>query len=140
MSEYVLILKKTNGDTVTKFVDRNYKLSKNLSMWEVVCDATKMARVDQRVVNMFQRTRDKAGHELIVTRLFSTPEINADVDGWDQSYHLSGEAIDFYSEILTHEELWELAKEANNYQGGYGVYNTHTHMDCQDGYWEKDWR
>jgi hypothetical protein len=86
-----------------------------------------------RIAKLGQRARDRVGRPFIVTSWYRDPEVNAAVGGVINSRHINGDAIDFYCDGLTGNEIYWLLDPW--WPGGLGRYLKFPflcHMDARD--------
>ena len=74
-----------------------------------------------RIATLAQQARDRIGRPFLVTSWYRPPEINRRVGGASESRHIIGDAIDFYCDGLTGNQIyWALDPW---WPGGLGRYN-----------------
>ncbi len=73
-----------------------------------------------RIARLAQRARDQLGRPMIVTSWYRDPKTNAAVGGVFNSRHIVGDAIDFYCDGLTGDEIYWLLEPW--WPGGLGRY------------------
>lgn len=110
----------------------------NFSWAEATRGGTRMppnqATVDAivRIARLAQQARDRIGRPFRVTSWYRPPEVNRRVGGASRSRHVVGDAIDFYCDGLTGNQLyWALDPW---WQGGLGRYRRFpnlSHIDAR---------
>jgi uncharacterized protein YcbK (DUF882 family) len=73
-----------------------------------------------RIARLAQRARDQLGRPMIITSWYRDPKTNAAVGGVVNSRHIVGDAIDFYCDGLTGDEIYWLLEPW--WPGGLGRY------------------
>lgn len=85
-----------------------------------------------RIAQLAQQARDRIGRPFIVTSWYRPPAINARVGGASQSRHIVGDAIDFYCEGLTGNQLyWALDPWWPGGLGRYSRFPALSHIDAR---------
>lgn len=85
-----------------------------------------------RIATLAQQARDRIGRPFIVTSWYRPPAINARVGGASQSRHIVGDAIDFYCEGLTGNQLyWALDPWWPGGLGRYTNFPALSHIDAR---------
>ncbi|MBE9177688.1 DUF882 domain-containing protein [Oculatella sp. LEGE 06141] len=86
-----------------------------------------------RIARMAQQARDRIGRPFRITSWYRPPDINRRVGGASQSRHIVGDAIDFYVDGLTGNQLYQALDPW--WPGGLGRYNTFpnlSHIDARN--------
>lgn len=86
-----------------------------------------------RIAVEAQKVRDLLGVPMIVTSWYRTSEANAAAGGATDSRHLCGDAIDFYCDNLTGDEIYDQLDPI--WTGGLGRYSQYpdlVHIDARD--------
>lgn len=85
-----------------------------------------------RIAKLAQQARDRIGRPFIVTSWYRPPEINRQVGGAAFSRHIVGDAIDFYCEGLTGNQIyWALDPWWPGGLGRYTRYPALSHLDAR---------
>ncbi|AFY65105.1 D-Ala-D-Ala carboxypeptidase family metallohydrolase [Geitlerinema sp. PCC 7407] len=85
-----------------------------------------------RIANLAQQARDRIGRPFHVTSWYRPPEINARVGGASESRHIVGDAIDFYCDGLTGDQIyWALDPWWPGGLGRYIQYPYLGHLDAR---------
>ncbi|MBD2103316.1 D-Ala-D-Ala carboxypeptidase family metallohydrolase [Leptolyngbya sp. FACHB-261] len=85
-----------------------------------------------RIAKMAQLARNKIGRPFRITSWYRPPEINRQVGGASQSRHMVGDAIDFYVEGLTGNQLyWTLDSWWTGGLGRYTKFPALCHIDAR---------
>lgn len=85
-----------------------------------------------RIAQLAQQARDRIGRPFHVTSWYRPPEINARVGGVSNSRHIVGDAIDFYCDGLTGNQLyWFLDPWWPGGLGRYASYPYLSHIDAR---------
>ncbi|HEY9659650.1 MAG TPA: D-Ala-D-Ala carboxypeptidase family metallohydrolase [Allocoleopsis sp.] len=85
-----------------------------------------------RIAELAQQARDRIGRPFRITSWYRPPEINREVGGASQSRHLMGDAIDFYCDGLTGDQLYRALDPW--WTGGLGRYANYPalcHIDAR---------
>lgn len=83
-----------------------------------------------RIARLAQQARDRIGRPFHITSWYRPPEINARVGGVSNSRHIVGDAIDFYCDGLTGDQLyWSLDPW---WPGGLGRYENFPYLSHID--------
>jgi hypothetical protein len=85
-----------------------------------------------RVARLAQQARDRIGRPFRVTSWYRPPEINRRVGGASQSRHIVGDAIDFYCDGLTGDQIYRALDPW--WAGGLGRYSKYpqlSHIDAR---------
>lgn len=86
-----------------------------------------------RIAKLGQRARDRVGRPFIVTSWYRDPVVNAAVGGVSNSRHINGDAIDFYCDGLTGDEIyWILDPWWPSGLGRYVKFPFLCHIDARD--------
>lgn len=86
-----------------------------------------------RISKLGQRARDRVGRPFIVTSWYRNPVVNAAVGGVSNSRHINGDAIDFYCDGLTGDEIyWILDPWWPSGLGRYIKFPFLCHIDARD--------
>lgn len=86
-----------------------------------------------RIAKLGQRARDRVGRPFIVTSWYRDPVVNAAVGGVSNSRHINGDAIDFYCDGLTGDEIyWILDPWWPSGLGRYIKFPFLCHIDVRD--------
>ena len=112
--------------------------SGNFTWAEATRGGTRMPP-DQATVNaivrlalLAQEARDRIGRPFFITSWYRPPEINARVGGASMSRHIIGDAIDFYCDGLTGQQLyWALDPWWPGGLGRYSRYPYLCHLDAR---------
>lgn len=86
-----------------------------------------------RIARLAQQARDRIGRPFHVTSWYRPPEVNRSAGGASQSRHIVGDAIDFYCDGLTGDQLYWLLDPW--WPGGLGRYSNLpyiSHIDARD--------
>jgi hypothetical protein len=94
-----------------------------------------MATVDAiiRIARMAQSARDRIGRPFHVTSWYRPPDVNQAVGGASLSRHIVGDAIDFYCDGLTGDQLYRFLDPW--WTGGLGRYSQYPylcHLDARN--------
>ncbi|NES94503.1 MAG: peptidase M15A [Desertifilum sp. SIO1I2] len=85
-----------------------------------------------RIAQLAQQARDRIGRPFHVTSWYRPPDINARVGGVSNSRHIVGDAIDFYCDGLTGNQLyWFLDPWWPGGLGRYASYPYLSHIDAR---------
>ncbi|MEO1347990.1 MAG: D-Ala-D-Ala carboxypeptidase family metallohydrolase [Cyanobacteria bacterium J06635_15] len=85
-----------------------------------------------RIAKLAQQARDRIGRPFIITSWYRPPEINRQVGGAAFSRHIVGDAIDFYCEGLTGNQIyWALDPWWPGGLGRYTRYPALSHLDAR---------
>jgi hypothetical protein len=85
-----------------------------------------------RIARMAQQARDRIGRPFRVTSWYRPPEVNRRVGGASRSRHIVGDAIDFYCEGLTGNQLyWALDPWWPGGLGRYRRFPNLSHIDAR---------
>ncbi|MEM8545411.1 MAG: D-Ala-D-Ala carboxypeptidase family metallohydrolase [Cyanobacteria bacterium P01_H01_bin.119] len=85
-----------------------------------------------RIARLAQQARDRIGRPFIVTSWYRPPEINRQVGGAAFSRHIVGDAIDFYCEGLTGNQIyWALDPWWPGGLGRYDRFPALSHIDAR---------
>lgn len=85
-----------------------------------------------RIAELAQQARDRIGRPFRITSWYRPPEINREAGGASQSRHLMGDAIDFYCDGLTGDQLYRALDPW--WTGGLGRYANYPalcHIDAR---------
>jgi hypothetical protein len=85
-----------------------------------------------RIATLAQQARDRIGRPFRVTSWYRPPEINARVGGASNSRHIVGDAIDFYCDGLTGNQIYQMLDPW--WPGGLGRYSSFpalSHIDAR---------
>jgi len=110
----------------------NFQLSDHFWLYEFECkDGSHQVVVDDKLIELLQKLRDRIGKPLIINSGYRNPEHNKRVGGSSNSQHLYGKAVDVSTNNLdiTPTELAQLAKEIGF--DGIGIYRNRVHMDVR---------
>jgi len=86
-----------------------------------------------RIATEAQKARDLIKQPFVITSWYRNPSANANAGGSSNSRHLSGDAMDFWVEGMTGDELYALLDPI--WAGGLGRYSRHPylcHLDARD--------
>ena len=86
-----------------------------------------------RIATEAQKARDLIKQPFVITSWYRNPSVNANAGGASDSRHLSGDAIDFWVEGTTGDQLYALLDPI--WAGGLGRYSRHPylcHLDARD--------
>ena len=110
----------------------------NFTWAEATHGGTRMPRnqatVDSmvRIARLAQQARDRLGRPFRVTSWYRSPEINERVGGASRSRHMVGDAIDFYCDGLTGNQVyWALHPWWPGGLGRYKRYPMLVHIDAR---------
>jgi uncharacterized protein YcbK (DUF882 family) len=107
------------------------KISKNFSLHEFACkDGSNLVKLDEKLIELLQQLRDRAGLPVTVHSGYRTPEHNKEVGGSPKSQHLEGKAADISVKGWTPKKLAELAEIIGF--NGIGLYETFIHVDVRN--------
>jgi uncharacterized protein YcbK (DUF882 family) len=85
-----------------------------------------------RIARLAQQARDRLGRPFRVTSWYRSPEINERVGGASRSRHMVGDAIDFYCDGLTGNQVyWALHPWWPGGLGRYKRYPMLVHIDAR---------
>lgn len=85
-----------------------------------------------RIARLAQQARERIGRPFHVTSWYRPPEINARVGGVSNSRHIVGDAIDFYCDGLTGDQLyWFLDSWWPGGLGRYASFPYLSHIDAR---------
>ncbi|MBD2096629.1 DUF882 domain-containing protein [Trichocoleus sp. FACHB-591] len=85
-----------------------------------------------RIARLAQQARERIGRPFQVTSWYRPPEINARVGGVSNSRHIVGDAIDFYCDGLTGDQLyWFLDSWWPGGLGRYASFPYLSHIDAR---------
>ncbi len=86
-----------------------------------------------RIAQLAQQARDRIGRPFIITSWYRPPDINRRVGGATNSRHVVGDAIDYYVEGMTGDELYHILDPW--WPGGLGRYGGNrrliSHLDAR---------
>ncbi|HIK54297.1 MAG TPA: DUF882 domain-containing protein [Synechococcales cyanobacterium M55_K2018_004] len=86
-----------------------------------------------RIARLAQQARDRLGRPFRITSWYRPPEINARVGGASHSRHMVGDAIDFYCDGLTGNQVyWALDPWWSGGLGRYRRFPNLVHIDARD--------
>ncbi|MEM8603110.1 MAG: D-Ala-D-Ala carboxypeptidase family metallohydrolase [Cyanobacteria bacterium P01_H01_bin.121] len=78
------------------------------------------------IAELAQQARDRIGRPFIITSWYRPPDVNRRVGGASQSRHIVGDAIDFYVDGLTGDQVyWSLDPW---WPGGLGRYTSYPYL------------
>lgn len=85
-----------------------------------------------RIAGLAQRARDRLGRPFVITSWFRPPDVNRAVGGAPFSRHIVGDAIDFYVDGLTGNQLyWSLDPWWPGGLGRYAKFPYLCHLDAR---------
>ena len=85
-----------------------------------------------RIADLAQQARDRIGRPFQITSWYRPPEINRRVGGASQSRHIVGDAIDFYVDGLTGDQIyWALDPWWPGGLGRYTSFPSLSHLDAR---------
>lgn len=85
-----------------------------------------------RIAALAQQARDRIGRPFLVTSWYRPPEVNRRVGGASRSRHIVGDAIDFYCQGLTGNQVyWALDPWWPGGLGRYTRYPALVHLDAR---------
>jgi len=85
-----------------------------------------------RIATLAQQARDRIGRPFIVTSWYRPPDVNARVGGASNSRHIVGDAIDFYCEGLSGNQIyWALDPWWPGGLGRYTRFPELSHIDAR---------
>lgn len=85
-----------------------------------------------RIASLAQQARDRIGRPFIITSWYRPPDVNARVGGASNSRHIVGDAIDFYCEGLSGDQLyWALDPWWPGGLGRYTQFPELSHIDAR---------
>lgn len=85
-----------------------------------------------RIATLAQQARDRIGRPFRITSWYRPSEINREVGGASQSQHMVGDAIDFYCDGLTGDQIYRALDPW--WTGGLGRYSSYPdlcHIDAR---------
>ena len=86
-----------------------------------------------RIARLAQQARDRIGRPFLITSWYRPPEINRRVGGASRSRHIVGDAIDFYCNGLTGNQVyWALDPWWPGGLGRYGRFPALVHLDARE--------
>jgi Peptidase M15 len=86
-----------------------------------------------RIAKMAQQARDRIGRPFQITSWYRPPDVNRRVGGASRSRHMVGDAIDFYCDGLTGNQLyWALDAWWPGGLGRYSRFPNLSHIDARD--------
>lgn len=86
-----------------------------------------------RLATLAQEARDRIGRPFIITSWYRPPEVNARGGGASLSRHILGDAIDFYCDGITGQQLyWALDPWWPGGLGRYTRFPSLCHLDARD--------
>lgn len=86
-----------------------------------------------RIAKLAQRARNRVGRPFVVTSWYRDPVVNAAVGGVSNSRHINGDAIDFYCDGLTGDEIyWILDPWWPSGLGRYIKFPFLCHIDARE--------
>lgn len=111
----------------------NFQITDNFNLREFECTHPEHSHVqiDDKLVELLQKLRDRLNVPLIVNSAFRCEVRNNQVGGATRSQHLYGKAADIAMRTipLSIEEVAEIADELGF--DGIGLYNTFIHLDVR---------
>lgn len=85
-----------------------------------------------RVAQLAQQARDRIGRPFRITSWYRPPEVNRRVGGASESRHIVGDAIDFYCDGLSGNQLyWALDPWWPGGLGRYQQFPELSHIDAR---------
>ncbi|WP_008317241.1 D-Ala-D-Ala carboxypeptidase family metallohydrolase [Leptolyngbya sp. PCC 6406] len=85
-----------------------------------------------RIATLGQEARDRIGRPFLITSWYRPPAVNARVGGASESRHIVGDAIDFYCNGITGQQLyWSLDPWWPGGLGRYSQYPYLCHLDAR---------
>lgn len=85
-----------------------------------------------RIATLAQQARDRIGRPFRITSWYRPPDINRRVGGASESRHIVGDAIDFYCDGLTGDQLyWSLDPWWPGGLGRYTSFPSLSHLDAR---------
>ena len=85
-----------------------------------------------RIATLAQQARDRIGRPFHITSWYRPPEVNRRVGGASQSRHIVGDAIDFYVDGLTGDQIyWALDPWWPGGLGRYTSFPSLSHLDAR---------
>ena len=90
-----------------------------------------------RIARAAQVARDRIGRPFVITSWYRPPAINSAVGGAIYSRHLEGDALDFYIDGMTGQEIYNALDHW--WEGGLGKYRSFpalSHIDAR-GHWAR---
>jgi hypothetical protein len=110
---------------------RRAKLSNNFQVNEFVDDkSSNYARISPELVEKLQNIRDRAG-VINIRSGYRHSALNEEVGGADRSRHMSGEAVEIYSNTLAPLELAEIALKEMGCDIGIGLGSGYIGIDVR---------
>jgi len=107
----------------------NFRLTENFNLREFQCQHCGVVMIDDRLVELLQKMRDRLGKPIIVTSGYRCPEHDKEVGGTGDSFHTRGLAADIYCPGFPLDALRDLA-DAIGFNGiGINYKNLHVHVD-----------
>jgi uncharacterized protein YcbK (DUF882 family) len=110
----------------------SFSLSENFEVWEFVStDKSETVLYSQRLVNILQAMRDFYKRPVDIISGHREIELNEEHDGYVDSEHLYGYAVDIKIQGVTMLELWHKCILFAGYISNVGMYKTHVHLGIQ---------
>jgi len=108
----------------------NIAISNNFKLYEFQCkDGSQLVKIDEKLLVLLQRFRDKIGKPIIIHSGYRSVEYNKKVGGSPTSQHLLGTACDFSVYGMTPKQLAVVAEQVGF--DGIGTYKTFIHCDVR---------
>lgn len=82
----------------------------------------------KNLANRLQAIRDLLQQPVYIHSGYRTHQQNLQVNGVENSFHLSGMAADISVKDISPEQVQQFLE---NWSGGMGLYSTHTHLDLR---------
>ncbi|PSB05843.1 peptidase M15A, partial [filamentous cyanobacterium CCP2] len=79
-----------------------------------------------RIAQLAQQARNRIGRPFYITSWYRPPEVNQAVGGASESRHIVGDAIDFYVDGLTGDQLYRALDPW--WTGGLGRYRQYPYL------------
>ena len=106
------------------------KLTPHFDSEEFRCHDGSLGTIDQRLPELLERIRTKAGNKPIqINSAWRSRTYNAKVGGAPDSQHCLGKAADIVIKGLTPKQVAKIAEECG--ATGIGTYKTFTHVDVR---------
>ncbi len=116
------------------------KLSKHFSSEEFACHCgCGYDTVDVRLLKLLEVLRVWADDVVHLNSAARCKQHNNDVGSHESSQHRLGKAADVVVTGKTPKEVFDFMNRHSPYTGGFGVYDTFTHIDSREGKarWDK---
>lgn len=113
----------------------DFSITSHFKANEFRCPCCGRLILDEGLVYQLEKLRDKIGYLIHIISGYRCIKHNKEAKGSDKSFHLMGRAADIVVDELSPEYL---AKQADEFFRGVGIYNGHVHVDVGERYarWE----